>query len=424
MRSFRLFVLQLKTSFIRVSVGLLIMAVLFGVLFGVGYAYMSIDRHGAGLSDSDADGGLIGVAVVSDDTVFTDYVMELTDDIPGVTGICSLIRMDMDEAVDKLKSGDISVIIEIPDDFYTEASMMKEARLIIYTDGAPSKAEYKLLAMLGSVTGLMEITDAEILSMYDGMSAYDMPVSRADMEWQLLADTYNDFNDRDDMIDVETVSVYGSYDVIRFYLTAVLMCIIIIGSVTLFGLYGRQDIRLESALCRGGTMALISATVSKVCAMWIALGAWGELIGILLNHYLINHRTLIDGNAVRMCEGTRFHIAIWLTALSVALWIHFISSVIGTDTPHFRVTYIVIILIMMIGAGVIIPSVYLPGLVRSIAEYLPAGAIHRMLISGMWDTGRLRGVLSIRGLPVTLIIDAILFAGSVLLYRRELLKHD
>lgn len=418
------------------------MAVLFGVVLGICCLYPGVmpgDDSGAGsLSAGDLAGsseaggmpargdsdGLIDVAVVSGDTVFTDYMLGLTEDIPGVTGLCSLVRMDMNEAVDNLKSGDISMIIEIPDDFYTEASSMRDARLIIYTDGEPAKSEYKLLAMLGSVTGLMEITDAGILSMYDGMAAYDLPVARSDMEWALLADTYAGFNERTDRIDVRSVSVYGSYDVVRFYLTAALMCMIIIGSVTLFGLYGRQDIRLESAICRGGGPALISATVSKICAMWIALGVWGELIGVLLNLALTKTGITMDGRNIRLVFGARFHIAIWVTALSVAVWIHFISAVIGLDTPHFRVTYIVTVLIMLIGAGAVIPAVYLPSSVRAVSGYLPAGAIHRMLISGMWNSGRLRGISSMDGLIVTLITDLVLLGMAILLYRRELLKHD
>ena len=424
MRNFRLFVLQLKTSFKRVSVGLLIMAVLFGVPAGIFAAATHAGRATAGdVRDTAGGDGLISVAVVSDDSFFTDYVLNLVNDIPGVIGICDLIRMDMDEAAGQLDSGDVSMIIEIPDDFYEEASAMRDARLIIYTMGEPAKTEYKLLAMLGSVTGLMEITDAQILSMYDGINAYDLPVERSDMEWALLADTYAGFNDRTEWIDVSSVSVYGSYDVVRFYLTAALMCMIIIGSVTLFGLYGRQNIRLESAICRGGKTFRFSVTLSKVCAMWITLGIWGELIAQILNLVLTTNKMASDG-VIRIASGARFHIAMWLMALSVALWIHFLSSVIGSDTPHFRVTYILAVLIMLIGSGVVVPAVYLPDTVRILSGYLPAGAVHRMLISGMWDTGRLRGVWSMAGFVVTVITDAVILVISMFLYERELLKHD
>ncbi len=424
MRNFRLFFLQLKTSFKRVSVGLLIMAVLFGVPAGI-FAAAAHRGHTASGDTRDTSGedGLIRVAVVSDDSFFTDYVLNLAGDIPGVSGICDLVRMDMDEASRLLDAGDVGMIIEIPVDFYEEASAMRDARLVIYIMGEPSKTEYKLLAMLGSVTGLMEITDAQILSMYDGISAYDLPVERSDMEWALLTDTYAGFNERTEWIDVSSVSVYGSYDVIRFYLTAALMCMIITGSVTLFGLYGRQNIRLESAICRGGLISRLAATLSKVCAMWIALGIWGELIAQILNLVLTTNKIASDG-VIRIASGARFHIAMWLMALSVALWIHFLSSVIGSDTPHFRVTYILAVLIMLIGSGVVVPAVYLPDTVRILSGYLPAGAVHRMLISGMWDTGRLRGVWNLTGFTVTVITDAVILVISMFLYERELLKHD
>ena len=201
MKRFNLFVLQLKSAMGRLLAGLLVMAVLFGAVFAAASLYIR------SLQD---DGGLIHVAVVADDSRFSDYVFEMADDIPGVKSLCTLEKMDMDEAAEELHAGEAGMIIDIPGDFYEKASTMQEAHLKIYTDGTPSKSMYKLLGMLGSVSGLMEITDAQILSMYDTIEAYDLPVMRTAMEWEFFSGTLAKFEARTDLMDVKTVSAYGS----------------------------------------------------------------------------------------------------------------------------------------------------------------------------------------------------------------------
>ncbi|MBO4899831.1 MAG: ABC transporter permease [Lachnospiraceae bacterium] len=407
MKRFNLFVLQLKSAFRRLLTGLLAVAVLFGALLVCAYFYMH---------SSEDEGGLIRVAVVSGDSRFSDYVFEMADDIPGVKSLCTLVKMDMDEAVDELYAGEAGLIIDIPDDFYEKASTMQEAHLKIYTDGTPSKAVYKLLGMLGSVSGLMEITDAQILSMYDTIEAYDLPVSRTAMEWEFFSGTLARFEKRTDFMDVKTVSAYGSYDLIKFYLTSAFLCMLLLGGVTLFGMYTKEQMRLERTLDRG-MASFIRGSMSKVCAMWISMGVTGELFLAILNRVLINVGADIQFSA-------RFHICLWAATLSVALWIHLIAGLIGADSAHFRVVYVTLMLILLIASGVIVPAVYLPDGISSMAGFIPTGTLHRMLLSGMWDTGHIRGLRNINGLAVTLITDGIIFILSLILYRRRQLIHD
>ena len=402
MKRFNLFALQLKSAFRRLLTGLLVAAVLFGAMLAGVYLYMH---------SSEDEGGIIRVAVVSDDSRFSDYVFEMADDIPGVNSLCNLVKMDMDEAVDELYAKDVGLIIDIPDDFYEKASTMQEAHLKIYTDGTPSKSVYKLLGMLGSVSGLMEITDAQILSMYDTIEAYDLPVTRTAMEWEFFSGTLAGFEKRTDFMDVKTVSAYGSYDLIRFYLTSAFLCMLLLGGVTLFGMYTKEQMRLERTLDRG-MASFIRGSLSKVCAMWISMGIISEILLIILNRALTNADTAIQ-------FSTRFHICLWAATLSVALWIHLIAGLIGADSAHFRVVYVTLMLILLIASGVIVPAVYLPERLGGIAGIIPTGTLHRMLLSGMWDTGHIRGLRNINGLAITLITDGIIFAISLILYRRK-----
>ncbi|SCX82896.1 ABC-2 family transporter protein [Lachnospiraceae bacterium XBB2008] len=414
MKRFNLFVLQLRSAAERLLAGLLIMAVLFGVIFAGAHLYMR---------SAEASGGLIRVAVVADDSGFSDYVFEMADDIPGVSSICTLEKEEPDEALDGLRGGEIGLVIEIPDDFYEKTSTMQEAHLKIYTNGTPSKSVYKLLGMLGSVSGLMEITDAQILSMYDTIEAYDLPVTRTAMEWEFFSGTLARFEKRTDFMDVKTVSAYGSYDLLKFYLTGAFLCMMLLGGVTLFGMYTGEQMRLERTLDRGRTSYLRNS-LSKICAIWISMGLIGELLLIILNRVLIFIDTTIQNTGTVMQFSTRFHICLWTVALSAALWIHLIAGLVGTDSAHFRVVYVTLMLILLIASGVMVPAVYLPGAFRSAAGIIPTGTLHRMLLSGMWDTGHIRGLRNINGFIVTLITDDIIFVISLILYRRRQYIHD
>ena len=408
MKRFKLFALQLRAAFGRIFMGLLVMAVFFGIAAAAG----SFLLRSSGADKSE----LIRVAVVADDSRFSDYVLEMADRIPGVSSLCELQRMDSDEAIRELTDGRVGLIIDIPDDFYEKASAMEEAHLIIYTDGKPSKPVNKLLAMLGSASGLMEMTDAQILSMYDTMEAYDLPVSRTAMEWEFFSGTLARFEDRDSFIEVNSISAFGSYDVIRFYLTSVFLCMMLLGGVTLFGMYTPEQLRLERTLDRGAA-SFLRGSIRRICAMCAAMGVTGEIITLLLNRVLIKYD-------IDVMISTRFHICLWMSALSFALWIHLTAGIVGADSAHFRVVYVTLMLILLIASGVVVPAVYLPSHIRPMTGILPTGAIHRMLLSGMWDTGHMRGIRNINGIVVTAITDGIVFAVSVILYRRRQLIHD
>ncbi len=407
--------LELKTAFKLLIRGLLITAALIFV-FLITLGFISLRNNSKPV--------LIKVAVSSTDQRLGDYISDMVSDIPGVTGTCELIMMDEAEALGKIKTGEISMAISIPDDFYERASAMEDVRLNIYTGEDLTVGEYKLLAMLKGISGLMEITDAQIMCMYETMAIHPMNVDKSGMEIGLFMKTLNDFGNRSDMFEISSVSAYGSYSVTQFYTASVLLGLTVLGGVMLFSMYSRESLQLERTLSRGKN-SYIAISVSRICAMWISLGALSEVLVILLNLILTIKEITIGAEVLKPANiGIRLHLSVWIICLSISLWIHFTASLTGVGSAHFRVIYVTFILIMLISSGVIVPDVYLPAFLRKAAGYIPTGAMHRLLLSGLWDRNRIRGLYSINGLSVTLITCAFLLIVSVILYRRGLLKHD
>lgn len=399
MNGFRIFLLRLKSSFKRILTGLLVTAALLAVMGFCGYYFYarSEDRP-------------IHVALVSGDPAFADLAMGLADEIQGVSEICDFERMDEDSAFDSLLTGITDMIILVPDDFYEKASAMRDAKLIIYTRKEQSAPELRLLAMLGSAAGLMQITDAEILSMYDVISVYDLPLERGDMERELLMKTYSSFYDRNEQMKVETVSAYGAYDPVRYYITSAIVSLMILGAVTLFGNYSEEEMYLDRVFFRG-RFGQLGSSICHIAAMTVSLWVSSASISLLLNLYLIKQH-------ISFSAGFNFIICLFLTSLSISLWIHLIISLTGTASPHSRTVYILSVLLLLVASGVIVPAVYLPRPAELTAPYLPAGTLHRILLSGMWPTVRISGMIRTRLLLTLLITDALIFSASVPMYGR------
>ena len=110
----------------------------------------------------------------------------------------------------------------------------------------------------------------------------------------------------------------------------------------------------------------------------------------------------------------RFHICLWLGALSLALWVNLVGTVLSSDNAHFRAVYILSSLIMMTASGVMVPAVYLPDMLRKISGVIPTGALHGMLMSGFWESAGIREPGDIPGLTVTLITDAAVLLFSMI----------
>ena len=400
MRRFKLFIIWLKASFKCVVKGLLISAVFF--VAGVITVNSFMGKEG----DEADQNAMIKGAIVTDDDRFYDILHGLITDIPGVNGLCGFDRMSMEEAQESLVKGECGIVIGIPEDFYEKAQSMEEAQLKIYTSKSPSGSVQKLLAMIGSAQTLVNITDAQILSMYEGLEQYDLSVDRHAMEDTLYYDSIDRFMSRDELIGVTSVSAYGNYTIVGFYITTIVIILLMLLSVPMLRLYDRETMYLQTILNRGA-LAAIPDMVIKTAAIWIPLGAAGELICNLLNLYLIKI-------SLMFVPDLRFHICLWLGALSLALWVNLVGTVLSSDNAHFRVVYILSSLIMMTASGVMVPAVYLPDMLRKISGVIPTGALHGMLMSGFWESAGIREPGDIPGLTVTLITDAAVLLFSMI----------
>ena len=392
--------------------GLLIMAVLFVAVMGMVMGLMKgVAFPGVNGTDKNS---LVKGAIVTNDDRFYELVQALITDIPASDGILSFRRMNEEDAMDSLMDGELGLVIVVPDEFYDKAQAMEQTELLVYLQEENTGAEEKLLAMLAGAQMLVKITDTQIMSMYEGIDKYGLEIDRHMMEEKIFRDAVNGYADRGELFKVESVSAYGRYDPVMFYTTTFVMICVMAGSISLMGLYGGEAVYMQKIYDRSGG-AFIAQVVIRTAAIWITLGTAIEIICVLLKLYLIKYDYLI-------AMDLRLHVCIWISALSYALWINLVGTILVSDNTHFRVVYILSGLLLMMISGVIVPAVYLPDTLRTLSTVNPVSALHGMLMSGMWESGRIRGVWDVQGLAVSLITDVVLFAVSVYICGRR--RHE
>ncbi len=389
--------------------GLLIMAVLFVAVMEIVMGLMKgVAFPGVNGTDKNS---LVKGAIVTDDDRFYELVQALITDIAGAEEILSFDRMAKEEALDSLRDGELGLVIVVPDEFYDRAQAMEQTELSVYLPGVPSGAEEKLLAMLAGAQMLVKITDTQIMSMCEGIDEYGLKIDRHKVEEHIFLDAVGRYSDRSELFRVESVSAYGKYDPVMFYTTTLVMICVIAGSVSLMGLYDGEAVYIQKIYDRGRGAFIADAAI-RTAAIWITLGTAIEIICVLLKLYLIKCDYLI-------ALDLRLHICVWVSAMSYALWINLVGTILTSDNTHFRVVYILSGLLLMTASGVIVPAVYLPDILRKLAMANPVSALHGMLMSGMWESRRIRGVWDVQGLAVSLVTDVILFAVSVYICGRR-----
>lgn len=406
MKKFKLGLLQLKTALNAYLKGLLLLVALF-VLVGIGL--VGIWKH---INQIDVgEHAILNTAIVADEgSLGTEYLISMVEGVQGVASICNLQKMEWPDALDGLQEGDVDVIIRIPDEFYVKAMNMEETQIEIYTWGEPTKLQKMLLAQLSGAQNLMSTTECAIYACYDGIEACEVPYTRAQIEYDLFMDTVTGFMNRDRLFSISNLSAYGSYDFGQYYYISAIILVMTVSAVSLFSMYRHGERQLER-LIYSGSSGYICASISRIITMTIAIAVTTSVLCLVVN-MVVGKVDLFSVSAL-----PRLYWYIWLVALSISVWIHLIASVCG-DSAHSRAIYVSLVILLLAGAGVVVPIVYLPGILRGLSTYLPMGAWHTLLMDAAFGQRRINGV------NTTIITDVFIGILAVLVYLRSLLNHD
>ena len=387
LRCIRLYLLELKNAIKSMGISMAVLVLIIAsVTLGI-YGYIKS-------SDSEAKDEMVVIGVVlgdSEDTLFPQLI-DFANGISSLKGFCRLEIFDREDAMSMLKNGELQMVMEVPDGFMEAAEHMQEAEFTLYLSENMGPAEYEILALFHGVEQIMIDTESGILAMYDGMEQYEFTVSRGQMEEDIMTIFVMNFIGRDSYFDTHFMSAYGDYSVIQYYIVSIVLLLIWMTGLAYFGIYGKNERRLEMIMSRGLWQKWMSALAKIMC---IAIGIFMELcIFLALGRYIASKYELYD--VFITAETVRLSI---LVAISMAAIVHLVATV--TDSNSKRVTvYLLIVLLISLLSGAIGSVYYLPDILRPISGIWPMSHWHQLYLGSIWgsvdsDVVRLASIMAL-----------------------------
>jgi len=399
--------LQIKEAFRCLLRGGLFIVALFAVSALLIFAGYNSSRN--------TDDKLITVAIVyNKDDFVIDSVLKMAMKEDSIKSFCNFEKMNYEEAMSKFSDKKADIVMIVPDDFYELAASLQETSITIIVPSDPTPTQKKLIAIIDGIESMMITTEGALYAMYDGMGVYSFPVTTSQMEAQIFEDVINQFLNRAELFEYKTVSLYGDFTFVQFFIVSAVMLIILVCSVTYFDMYGEGVVQLER-IAANSILKKIEISIIKIVSMMLP-------IGILLSIMVFAFGKLFGGGRQAIFNASAgAYLSVWIFAFSASVFIHLIISIFG-NTTHTKTLYILLVIVLLVISGVIVPSAYLPRFIFKVSDYIPVGMWQKILMNGLWNSARRN--MAVRYMKMPLITDVILGIVSIYIYIRRLNLHD
>lgn len=317
----------------------------------------------------------IGVCVDEEDEMFTRLI-NFAGRTSSLKNICSLELFEENEARSRLKNGELDMIMVVPPDFVSKADTMQDTSFTVYVPKDSSGNIDGILSLFKSVEGTMTYTEDAILSMYDGMSAYNINVTTSDMENEVTGMFVDSFLQRRNSIDLKYISAFGDYDFIQYYVCTIILTMILIYSFAFLRTYDRSHREIERILFRdlcGKVMCHIGKIMSVSIPLWMVMSV------IIL---AMDRMCLMLGSSLVIAD-VRAYLMIIPVCLGIGIVIH-IAGCILKGNDNFFMGYAGVVILLITVSGLIFPESCMPAALRCIANISPVFWWHKLLLMALF----------------------------------------
>ncbi len=354
----KLYLLECKAAFVCMGKAMIMMA-----------ATISLAAFFLWLSfRTDTEDGILGrieIGVVSMDTsnemeTITTYL----ESMPVLKALCRLQLLEKEEAMRRLKEGDLQMVIQIPEHFLKDAVYMKETTLEVCVPSDMTPEIQRVLSLLQGIERIMLTTESAIMSMYEGMRIDTYEMSVGEMEGSLTNLYVDRFFNRSGYYREEYLSPYGEYTPLQYYGVSLVLLLTTLFSVFFFGLYDLETVRLEKLLGPANSGMLRISLVKILCMglpvvlwIWMVLGAVNVLFDALaLPGFYITGASVPAG---------------LLIGIAIAGCVQLFVSIFGNGIRQ-QIAFVLLILLLWLCGGILGSAYYLPHFMRAVSNFDPA----------------------------------------------------
>lgn len=318
----------------------------------------------------------IKVAIVMDEEdSLSRMLLSYISKTDSIESISTLSYMTRDEAFDSLTAKESNIIIDVPDDFFNDVNNGINTPVNIYISQDADKITEYFAILLKCATSYVRTSEASIYSFISIKNSGDYEVKLKEKSvGDYMAEVYAKIIlAREKIYDTKIISRYGNTGQINYYISAVLIIVQIIFSLSLIGLYKNNTPGFEQTLrlydINSFDLYYIKKSITAIYCF-----------GVSLITYLLIY---ITGKAINLqvVEIKPIHFLIMLiTSVVIATFINMLIYLLGNNYNSICIIYM-ISLLLLLTSGMLIPATDK----YSIIYYInPVYLIGEFTVSGMW----------------------------------------
>lgn len=310
----------------------------------------------------------VGVAIPEEETQ-AKAVVRFISAMDSVESVCNFEYLSQAGAMEKLYDGEIQAVIVLPESLYDDMYTGQKGKISVYL---PKQAPFQVRVfqeLLSDGVSLLQTAEAGVLAARDmaedGFSKMEPNKVAESISYTYIECVLN----REKVFDKNVYSPLGQMNLYQYYFAAAVSVLLLMSGPNYSFLYQRQSRAVEQKLRVLG-LGAVKVSVIKILVManlsWI-LGTAAYLSGCLFSKWQKSYFIWFHKETLW-----------WLVPVSIvtAVYFHIIFSVFGRGMQG-TVFLLLTNALMVLCAGVVIPSAYLPGAIGKIGQYFPLSFLHQ-----------------------------------------------
>lgn len=320
----------------------------------------------------------VGV-VIPEEEWQTRMVAQFISAMDSAESVCHFNYLDEEQAFEQLRQNHVQAVMVFPESFYEDVDQGINTPVTIYFAEEADLNVSIFRELLTDGVVMLQIAEAGVYATLD-VTKLDPPDMKRGEIGNFVAQQYIEaVLGRGLVFDKTVSSPYGVVNFEQYYIAVFLLLVLFLYSLNMGFLYKRQNRAVAEKMRIYGlnhlSLSLVRIVIITI-QLWIVASAL-YLLGYLVSELSETYFLYLDVERL---------LGLLPLCCAVASYVHAIYALTGSSNQGTAVILATHI-IMILGAGILIPAAYLPEIVGRISRYMPAAGwneyVRELLFEGI-----------------------------------------
>lgn len=305
----------------------------------------------------------VGV-VIPEDEWQTKMVAQFISAMDSAQSICHFNYLDEEQAFEQLRENLVQAVIVFPEGFYEDVDQGQNTPATIYFSEEADLNVSLFGELLTDGVAMLQSAEAGVYAILD-VTKIDPPAMKRGEIGNFVAQQYIEaVLGRGQLFEKTISSPYGVVDFQQYYFAVFLLLVLFLYSLNMSFLYKKQSRAVAEKMRIYG---LNNVNLSLVRILVIALQLWIVASAVYLLGYLLSE--VLEIYLLNLDAGVL--LGLFLLCCVMATYVNAVFVFAGSNTQGTAILLVTHI-IMILGAGILVPAAYLPEIIGKIAGFMPA----------------------------------------------------